>query len=707
MSRSSRSAAPLLAAVALLVLLLVLPGIGMATSAPSPAIPTPLSARKVAPQLSGNATAIDYACQGAYVAVGAFVGGLAGVVAGYELAQDLCQLYGLAYPTTTEQAQNWTESVLAGLGNEVNLTAGATRNELQALILDQGAFDFAASNAALRQLNSSTFSTSQDLAESQVSSQLANFEGVQIAQLVWEVRAWDHWYAVNMGTGGQYNAVPTPVYAESAYNTGEALSLSGNNFTGGIDYPANTTLWIQGGSFVSGPVGGRCPVWGTTVFTAVAGGGGRNQSIDIPCGGTPFTGPTGVYVASHEVVYQDAIQADNLLGGGGTPVLGISDLGNGEWFGGLSLGAGKYNYQIESGLLSESSTLGNTLISMESTAANTAQAYWSAMRALGYRNASQVPPTCTILTPGQLLQGVNLTGLTPQEIMSLYYAALQAQAAFYNTTLGAGNFCGQGGRHFNFGNATWFDLAVNATGYVYTPGTPGEDLQIPSTWAYYGQLLLSPTISSVSIPVNRSWSPYASNPLQVFVNKPGQLISNSTWLGHVTGSTNDPSGTTLTCLSCNSSADYWIHLTSCTENGVATSSCGVVVSSINNTITNITCPTGQGNGGCTSPPPPVTPILVTLPSWLGWIGGFWSWITGLFGGGLLGSLMGAIVGAILLIAIILLVVVLVVAFFRWVLGMITGQGRGKSYVETLTGTSRRKTGSSTGKSRSSAGKGAG
>jgi hypothetical protein len=336
------------------------------------------------------------------------------------------------------------------------------------------------------------------------------------------------------------------------------------------------------------------------------------------------------------------------------------------------------------------------LTSIEWQAAENAEAYWSFLREAGFHSAQSIPADCLIPSPYLVLpSSINEADLNVSEWESLYLSTLEGLGHFYNVSLSGTSFCGtQAVQQWSWGGSVWGNLDINATGFVYlNNGTSPvningnadafEVLSNRSTWAigatYYGekwyngseQLLLMPTISSVSIPVGVRYEVPANNPIQVYAVQTGLDL----WLngnGSANGSLSDaesrdgpsPAGEPLATLAPGDA----IYLTSCSIAGTASDNCTVTVQTVNVTIVNVTCPgpcqQGQPGGG----------TFGGLPNPFSWLSGLFS---SLFGGGPLGQLLGSIAAAVVILAVIL---VLVYVVYRLATGKRSGGSSGQSVV---------------------------
>ncbi len=312
------------------------------------------------------------------------------------------------------------------------------------------------------------------------------------------------------------------------------------------------------------------------------------------------------------------------------------------------------------------------LTTIEWQAAENAEAYWAFLRAAGFDSAQSIPADCLIPAPYLVLpSSINEANLNVSEWESLYLSTLEGMGHFYNVTLSGTAFCGtQAVQQWSWGGSVWGNLYVNATGFVYlNNGTspvdyngkalPTEELGNRSTWAIgdtnYGdkwyngseQLILMPTISTVSIPVGVRYEVPADNPIQIYAVQTGLDL----WLTG-NGSANGSIPTAISQGGLSAAAEPLgtltagdaIYLTSCQVGGTASGNCSVTVQTVNVTLVNITCPgpcqQSQQNGG----------TFGGLPNPFSWLAGLFS---SLLGGGPLGAFFGSLLAGIVILAVIL------------------------------------------------------
>ena len=328
------------------------------------------------------------------------------------------------------------------------------------------------------------------------------------------------------------------------------------------------------------------------------------------------------------------------------------------------------------------------LAAIEWQAAQNAEAYWQFLHNAGFSSTSSIPPDCIIPAPYVVLpSSVNETDLNASEWYSLYLASLEGMANFYNTTLSGTSFCGtQAVQQWSMGDTVWGNLYLNATGFIYlnngtapiaVNGTalPSERLSNRTTWAIgnttYGgmhvtgpqQLLLMPTLATVSIPVGRLYEVPANDPIQVYAVQSGvQITANGNGTNVTIG--NAP----LVFRPMTLQPGDAIYLSSCMVGGQAQANCTAAVQTLNVTIANITC-TGpckqNANQGGT---------FGGLPNPFAWLASLFS---GLLGGGPLGQLLGSLVAAFVILVVIL---VLVYVVYRVATGKRSGGGGGQVLV---------------------------
>ena len=646
--------------------------------------------------------------------IGVLVGAVAGGIAGYYACQT-----GVAAGSNSAAFVAWSNGLYGAVANEFNLTEASYLSLVSSLNVSKVGWERAADNAAVLQLNKSSFNVSLDLYQSGVLPNLAPvLSGYiqEVGEIVASLASQINGYG---GSGGVF-AANTPQLSflgispscNNGYDCAAITSASTTLITygGGV---GGANMYVPGGPRT---VGTECPSGGTVTFRnevtqatytfnlANGGGFGSYQfsyaTINVPSGVYGVSGSTcsGFILPGAQnaaVTSSSGNQLAALIKDGGDAVdpggsYGPSSFGsspNVALIGNTGLGnAIMWEANAFPGALDQN--LGKWVEHIEYDAASNAQAYWTFLRTAGFTNLSQIPPGCFIPEPYMVMpsQISNVT-LNASEWESLYLAALQGMGAFYNVSLNATSFCGSTAtRQWTIGSAPWGNLAVNATGFVYlTNGTQPIDLRGKpfnsekfgnhSTWAignttYYNtvhkgsqQLLLMPTLSTVSIPVGKVWEVPANDPIQIYAVQSGVMfraVGNGTSTGVSTSLVHVATATPGDAL----------YLTSCVVGGSAAANCTVEVATLNVTVANITCngPCSQGAG---------TGTFGGLPNPFSWLT---NWLSGLFGGGPLGQLAGSIVAALLILAVIgILVYVAIVEVEAWG-GKKRGGGGGSSTI---------------------------
>lgn len=431
------------------------------------------------------------------------------------------------------------------------------------------------------------------------------------------------------------------------------------NFTAGTyaiyvnNSGASGEIWVPGGSLVTSALGTDISGWGSPTygryivqFTGIPGSPADQNSLY-------YTGVEQVAVGTTFQFWQCAgcLSGSTTVGPTGSGITGPVPAHIGTWLGNL-----------------------------EFNATTNGQAYWTFLRSAGFTSPGSIPSGCLIPQPWMNVPSdLNLGTLTLPQLESLYLAWLNGVGKFYNTTLSGSAFCGtQAPKQFSLNNTIWGNLFVNATGYVYlNNGTspvglngkalPTELYGNRSTWAAQAvQLLLMPTLSSVTIPLGTDWAIPSTDPVQVYLVQPGQML---TLTGNGTASP-------ATVVPLTSTPGDTLYLTACIVGGVAEPSCTVTVQTVVTTTSNLTCLGGStGPGSCVSQGSGAT--FGGFPNPFSWLSGLFS---GLFGGGPLGSFLGGLAAGLLILAVLaVLVYVAVVEVEAWG-GRKRGGGGGGSTV---------------------------
>ena len=630
------------------------------------------------------------------------------------------------------QYKQWATAMVSSVWDEANITNAGTANLLSALNFSQQGFDRMAENAALLQLGNSSFNIPQDEYQSGLSAQMATIYAAYVKQIVSIAAPLMNWFSAQTGSGAEFSypgITPGPTVYWEGFGTGNNTVGSGSNYAGYEPWtvleatsvsattsppdalflpPGTTSIWIESESTsvtVSLKNLLEPTVTGSTTYSATAGTwvnwtlpaafamgcmcdlnltgvSGLVEFADpgiayVPTAVSPLqgwspngagTGPPDNYGAALDGggLSNGGLPANgaaNVLGGGATVQIGQGTLGGSNWVPVTPVA------QVTTSPIGQN--YGTYLSNLEYKAAQSAEVYWSFLRAIGYTEQSQIAPDCIIPMPYQVLPSdLNLGNLTLPELQSLYLSWLQGLGNFYNTTLSATNFCGTQSTHkFDLGGAIWGNLLVNATGDIYlnngiSPialnGTalPSELYGNVSTWALtHEQLLLMPTLGTVHIPVGVKWEVPAGNPIEIYAVQVGQMLT-----ARGNGTSSGGGATAFVPLGTAAPGDS-IYLTSCVVGGVVQASCTVTVQTINTTSGNISCGLGAtGPGSCQT----VTEGGATfggLPNPFTWLAGLFS---GLFGGGSLGNFLGSLVAGLVILAVIaVLVYVAVIEVEAW------------------------------------------
>lgn len=593
---------------------------------------------------------------------GAAAGGLGagvGCVAG-GIATLIWYQIGLAQGAAANQAQvaAWLRAMTVEMGNELNLTASAVGNELQALMLAQNSFSYAASNAALSQLGSATWNPYRAMNDSGVAAQLATFyiaESLTVGRIYQGVLNFG--YSAFCQSGCAFSASYGTYWVFGAQVGGGNYPVLGQSTVPGVGTPFFTPgyasrvatsdspyLYItQGSQVVTSPNNAAgatactpssqtvSPIWslGTTYNVPTAQANWTHPSgIYFVNGGTTMctlygTGMMPVPSASYTTVHLPYLWPNS----GSAPAYGTFQTLTTSSTAGITSTSGSstvptsgtvaYNLLPVSGWGLFSADLSNLVINAE-TAAN---AYWSFLRNLGYTSASQIPADCYVPMPYLALPpNLNLSTLSSDQLTSLYYAWLQGLGNFFNVTLTSANFCGQRPGNFTLGdNVTW-DLNNVAVGSVYIPNVPGvvgQTFANKSSWAVSNkQLILMPTLYAIHIPVGQVYEVPALQSIGIYVLNvslsTGKQIGFPKWYNLIGNGTQTVSTMSLGGVgTLQASPGAAIYLTSCIINGQPVTVCGVTVQTLNNTAANLTNQKGPGGGGG----------LFTLPNPFDWIGG--------------------------------------------------------------------------------------
>jgi hypothetical protein len=634
---------------------------------------------------SSSCAGFSYYCFGASVVagislgalagggVGGVVGGVAGAVAGLYFCQTATAAAG-AY----SGYKLWAVGINSAYGNQVNTTSADYHTLLSALNTSASGWDRAADNAALLQLPNATFNVSNDLFQSGLDAQ---FAPLITAYETERVSAWVALLEQVFGYGD-----PGALYASAGLLVG-CCSLqwslaSGSGVTAQIGsvgvspHGANGAVgvYILNGANITSSITSALPV--------------RIQSAIHPsvfynwttASGTPkqesFPGPTGLYnvdpSGGNNVAIQDGIIAPTAINTnvGDTNFTAYvpaynqfyePDNGGCDWI--TDSGHSWQTACIPNDYTGVGQVLDKTIANLLWEAAQSGEAYWTFLRAIGYTSESQVSPSCIIPAPYMTLpSAIDATTLNVSEWKSLYLGTLTDIAHFYNTTLSGTSFCGtQAKEQFSIGSEPWGNLFVNATGDVYlTNGSvpinvngtslPTEAFGNVSTWAVtHQQLYLMPTIGSVHIPVGVRWAVPQADPIEVFATGSGTMLwTTGNGTGNATGCAAN-TGKFCAALAQLGPGDA-IYISSCAINGTPTTGCSVNVQTLNATAALITCDGPCSQGGSSGG------VGFSLGGLLSAIGGFFCWVS-------LGLICGSTATAVAEVVVALIVIALVVLAF--------------------------------------------
>ena len=644
------------------------------------AVPTAQAAPASVTPKSMNST-----CQEEAIAAGALIGGLSGAALANAISNYACNQVTPSGDTSLQA----TEARLSAMSNLLNQSMEYTANDLGTLNKTTNAFEYAASAAALAQLSKSnaSFSATQDLQDSGIAHQLAGVEFSDTYPVYDAIYMFYQWWSAQMGTNGIYSSSPTNVSVTSYTPTATVGSFPldptfGDQIFAGAG-PVSSPAYLGGsiqtsnGSFggtILNQVGETTTLNGAKIcqtdyqdYTNTSTGQVTKSTvtaIQVPGGNycydlSSFPGGGSYYNISTSGG-NGVTGADYVCCESGTNSVYVGDSAN--YGQALKIGIPKeYQYPLLPGV-SDSVPKGSGafinlpsyLSTIATTSTNVALAYVMFLHSLNIWNANQIPASCLILSPSQLLPpSQNLGNLSPAQIQALYYAELQALSGDYNQSLGTSTFC-----HHTvpppIGAGPGFNTTINASGQVYVPlsagGNTTELINAPQTWQYSGEMILMPKVLSATIPVGTSWQPAANNPFQIYVYQPS-AIWGGTWLGNVVGNASAGGSTTL------NTQWYGIHLTYCSINGTPTVQCTIPLENLNNTPGNQQC--GQGQ------------LCVPYPPSNGGFGGInlgclnpflWGTCISNWANGLFGAFWGPIVEVIaIIIIVVVLIAVLIVA----------------------------------------------
>ncbi|HEV2165503.1 MAG TPA: hypothetical protein VGS23_00770, partial [Thermoplasmata archaeon] len=305
---------------------------------------------------------------------------------------------------------------------------------------------------------------------------------------------------------------------------------------------------------------------------------------------------------------------------------------------------------------------------LEAKAQLAGEAYWAFLRSEGYRSISQIPANCIIPYPsGALPQSATnaLGNATAAEDLAIYEAWLNGLATFFNTPVNSTNYC-SGHPTFKGAGLLPAPNGVNVTGFVYLPNTtayPHEKFGNVTTWALNGtlanrtrqtavQMVLYPTVATVSIPVGAKYEVPSNDPL-VAIAPIGMGLAFPQYYNLLGNGTrvNGGGGVILDA----SSPGAAVYLTSCSVSGVSESNCTITLQNLQGYLANISCPSGVN--GCGTQPAPAGAF--SLGGLLSALGSFFCAITfGLVCGGA-ANLAAEVATALLVLALVVVGVVLI------------------------------------------------
>lgn len=635
----------------------------------------------------------------------------------YSLAAG-CQQTGSSLNLQATYTQ-WGTTQGTTFGNLANVTGASYQNLISVLNVSEVGWQRAADHAALLQLGNSTFSVPMDLVQGQIAQNFAPVIDGYAQQTASIANATLTAFDGNTVAGAAYAGVTPTLLVCSGSSSWTPSTSSISTTWEGVGTASSTTIdaYIQHGSPYWVSIGGN-PVtiqdllhpgswynFSTSVSTAKAWGGPSSlYAIGTPASDNFYVGQGELLPASSSGTVTAAADGTGYdywtLAAGAETYTGASQ--GAANFACLQYKAGGSAVTAEwalipggSGLRAVGTNLPAWLGSLQWQAAINGEAYWAFLRSIGYTAASQIPANCIIPAPYMVLpSSINSANLNVQQWLSLYESALEGMGHFYNVSLSATSFCGtQATQQFSFGGAPWANLAINATGMVYLANASGpydykgkslatEKFANASTWAIGNtsiqctrnvslgsaqcvggtlvtgpqQLLLMPTLATVTIPLNVRWEVPTNNPIEIFAVQTGLTLWTT---GNGTGTGTCSAGYNSVCttgaidrglsdhkLVGTLSPGSAIFLTSCTIGGSATRNCTVTVQTVNVTVAQITC-----TGSCASGSPPV--VFGGLPNPFTWLANL---LGSLFGGGALGQFLGSLLSGVIIFLVIVALV---------------------------------------------------
>ena len=579
--------------------------------------------------------------------------------------------------------------------NEINGSAAMFYEEIQALQGAQDMISQAADNAALLQLNSSTFQPALDLLQSGMMDELLVPLKQYLTIEAGFINATQQWLWANYGPGGRFAGGAYDIVLPSGSQCGGAAGCTADTSWTPSSLSNSTYVYLEGGEKVTLYCSINSDTWTNVVtgqsyavsnsqtvsFTPSSGSVWKQSNVNaycaalgiglfsLPNGGTNPAGQYGGINPSSDNVQVDALYnaGMNLEICGACNLIASTNTNPHGWVG----------------------TAMSLLSKIAVNAENSAQTYWSFLRNLGYTNPNQIPSNCVIPTPADAIPpGANISGLTVNETLQLYLAWLNSLAVFYNTPYNSSTYCG-GHPQWDPSKSAWGNPNINLTGFIYIPGkkvatnlslvsTTAEQFGSRKSWTFNGStptwgsatgggnssvpiyFTAFPEAGPVHIPIGKAWEIPANDPMVVIPQGYGMYL---TLRGN---------GTNITLAhALTSTPGSALYVTSCTVGGVPQGpNCTLEYQTITEVLPNITCPNCSGGGSFVNTP-------LGIPNlW----NAFTNWLSGLFGGGSLGSLLGGLVSALVLLAVIaLLVYVAVVEVEAWG-GRKRGGGGGSSTI---------------------------
>jgi hypothetical protein len=471
--------------------------------------------------------------------------------------------------TCAGSASNEGMTVIQNAYQKDELVENALVSEISTLNLTENALDYEAASAAVAQLPLNTFSVPEDLAASNVSSQLASIAfgfGAQLSQIQASMVTY---FDITLGNPSGYGGFGCPLFQDGLNNYVGANTVSGgcgaatsggNEVAWGINNGyyfnaveqgacAESTYFIQGGTTVVVLREGSAPQltaenlntgeylnftatnWNETNFTSgawqfnVSGTGTLGWSLYLS-DGMPLLG-TELEGACQGALYESIGMLGSTASGSTYPYTStgmaiVAGGGTQAKVGGSTVACSQGANCVELGSLTVASlNLYTYLYSLEHTAGNVANAYWSFLHLLGIYSVSELVSydggKCYIPPPNLLIPSnippSELATANATQMLNLYLMVLNALARDFNGTnfsLGSSTFCAHGIPQA-LGN-TSIGFSVYGLGYIYNPsardnanGTASQVFANPETWNFSGEIFLAPSLSAIHPSVNTTW----------------------------------------------------------------------------------------------------------------------------------------------------------------------------------------------------------